>query len=46
MKKTKVNYAGKFFRLKYELMTNDQKLIYERELKILQKISHPLVIKY
>ena len=45
-KDNKRPYAAKIYNVPYEIMTPQQKLGYERELKILQETSHPFVINY
>jgi serine/threonine protein kinase len=37
-------YAAKFLKMKLEYMDLEEKLSYERELEILQKLSHPFII--
>jgi serine/threonine protein kinase len=46
---TKVNQtpcAAKIFKIPLKMMDSLEQLVYERELKVLQEISHPFVIKY
>ena len=38
--------AAKIFKIPLKMMSNLEKLGYDRELKILQEASHPFVVKY
>jgi serine/threonine protein kinase len=38
--------AAKIFKIPLKMMDSLEQLGYERELKVLQEISHPFVIKY
>ncbi len=39
-------YAGKFFKISFDAMSDHQRMNYESELEILKKLDHPFVIKY
>jgi serine/threonine protein kinase len=38
--------AAKIFKVPFKLISNSEKVGYDRELQIIQETSHPFVIKY